>query len=271
MIFKDILCVVNVQHDFLAESKNCKEIQHSRVRQERVETMKTQPTIAHASTNAYLLNTHALHNYQVVALVVPQTLLDQIGTSLVVDHQSVRAEAAKIIQSQKKAKSKKSENANTEVEASVASTSAASSVMTTRRKGKERADEPVPENVLHSQGHSFHFPAPHTVEPVPHHQSIPPLMGYPQYQPGHFLASHPILPNHPHHSPTVVAHPQYHQGHFVAPHPIPPSNHPLPFSTHLQHQQAGPSALWLPASSGSPSGTSDIPANYLHSFNVNEK
>jgi len=191
--------------------------------------MKTCQTIVHAPTNAYLLNTHALHNYQVVFVVIPKALFNQIGTSLVVDHQSVCTGAAKIIQSQKKAKSKKADNA-----------------------------------------HWNHFPAPHLIQPVPPHHILP-LMVHPQYQPSHFLASHPISPNHPHHLPILVAHPQYHQGHFVVPHPIPPSNHPPPLLTHLQHQQAGPSEPWLPTTSESSSGTGNIPAHYLHSFNVNER
>ena len=130
--------MVNVQHDCLAESKNCKEIQHSPVQQECVEIMKTRQTIVHAPTNAYLLNTHVLHNYQVVFIVIPKALFNQIGTSLVVDHQSVCTGAAKIIQSQKKAKSKKADNANTEIETSVASTSATgSSVTTKKRRGRK--------------------------------------------------------------------------------------------------------------------------------------
>lgn len=98
-----------------------------------METMKTRQTIVHAPTNAYLLNTHVLHNYQVVFIVIPKALFNQIGTSLVVDHQSVCTGAAKIIQSQKKAKSKKADNANTEIETSVASTSATGSSVTTKK------------------------------------------------------------------------------------------------------------------------------------------
>ncbi|KAG1801434.1 uncharacterized protein HD556DRAFT_1205427, partial [Suillus plorans] len=67
---KEILCVVNVQHDCASSGANCG-IRNVQERQERIVTTRLRQLIDHAPTNAYFLNTHALHNYQHISALLP--------------------------------------------------------------------------------------------------------------------------------------------------------------------------------------------------------
>ncbi|KAG1857245.1 hypothetical protein C8R48DRAFT_551189, partial [Suillus tomentosus] len=69
---KEILCVVNVQHDCTSSGANCG-IRNVQERQERIVTMRLRQLVDHAPTNAYFLNTHVLHNYQHISALAPRS------------------------------------------------------------------------------------------------------------------------------------------------------------------------------------------------------
>jgi len=101
MTFKDVLCTVNVQHDCAAS--RCNEVQMIQECQEHLITTRTKDIVNHKPTNAYLLNIHALHNYQYIASVLPPSLRSEGNVPLVNDHQTVRLQAAKLVRSKKSA------------------------------------------------------------------------------------------------------------------------------------------------------------------------
>ncbi|KIO07666.1 hypothetical protein M404DRAFT_104131, partial [Pisolithus tinctorius Marx 270] len=61
----NVLCNVNIQHD--CASSRCTGVQVVGERQENDKTTRTKMIINHTPTNAFLLNTHALHNYKRIA------------------------------------------------------------------------------------------------------------------------------------------------------------------------------------------------------------
>ncbi|KAG1836418.1 hypothetical protein C8R48DRAFT_553148, partial [Suillus tomentosus] len=66
----NVLCAVNVQHDCIASDSSCN-IQYTCEKQERAETTKTKHVTQHTANNAYVLNTHSLHNYSLISAVIP--------------------------------------------------------------------------------------------------------------------------------------------------------------------------------------------------------
>ncbi|KAL4065523.1 hypothetical protein V8B97DRAFT_1846436, partial [Scleroderma yunnanense] len=65
----DVLCTVNVQYDCSASA--CNAVKQIAEQQEHLVTTRTKDLVSHLPTNAFLLNTHALHNYQHLAAVIP--------------------------------------------------------------------------------------------------------------------------------------------------------------------------------------------------------
>ncbi|KIO06283.1 hypothetical protein M404DRAFT_55005, partial [Pisolithus tinctorius Marx 270] len=65
----NVLCIINIQHD--CASSRCTGVQVVGERQENNETTRMKMIINHAPTNAFLLNTHALHNYRRITAVMP--------------------------------------------------------------------------------------------------------------------------------------------------------------------------------------------------------
>ncbi|KAH7903241.1 hypothetical protein BJ138DRAFT_983744, partial [Hygrophoropsis aurantiaca] len=69
----DALCAVNVQHDCAASEPSC-DIIHVKDHQERSESTKGKRILQHSSANNYILNSHSLHNYRLIAAVTPASL-----------------------------------------------------------------------------------------------------------------------------------------------------------------------------------------------------
>ncbi|KAF8868695.1 hypothetical protein BD779DRAFT_1459482 [Infundibulicybe gibba] len=92
----DILCAVNVQHDCL--NGKCNGIKTVPVTQERLEAKKTQRTVVHSDLNAFILNTHSLHNYKHIRAVIPPHLAPE---PLAEDSDNIRRNAVKHIRASK--------------------------------------------------------------------------------------------------------------------------------------------------------------------------
>ncbi|KAI6147785.1 hypothetical protein BKA82DRAFT_140319, partial [Pisolithus tinctorius] len=86
---KNILCTVNIQHDCAASGTACDKPQEFQERQERSETTKKKVTFDHAPTNMYVLNVHALHNYQRVSAAIPEGIQAQRSMERALDHQAI--------------------------------------------------------------------------------------------------------------------------------------------------------------------------------------
>ncbi|KAI5983205.1 hypothetical protein EDD15DRAFT_2111406, partial [Pisolithus albus] len=95
----DVICAVNVQHDCIISC--CTSTRTVLEKQERSITSRTKDLINHAPTNAYIINTSSLHNYQWIKAVVPSTLYDQLLASSILDHTSLRLHAADLLRSKK--------------------------------------------------------------------------------------------------------------------------------------------------------------------------
>ncbi|KIK76952.1 hypothetical protein PAXRUDRAFT_47536, partial [Paxillus rubicundulus Ve08.2h10] len=70
----NIFCTVNVQQDCASSGAVCDKLRDMQVQQEHSEIMKKKLVIVHASTNMFLLNIHALHNYQRTAAAIPEVI-----------------------------------------------------------------------------------------------------------------------------------------------------------------------------------------------------
>ena len=57
--------------------------------------------VCHLPTNLYVLNTHALHNYQYIAAVVPAHLRDEGNIPVVDNHEAIRLQGAKLVRAKK--------------------------------------------------------------------------------------------------------------------------------------------------------------------------
>ncbi|KAI6008574.1 hypothetical protein EDC04DRAFT_2581978 [Pisolithus marmoratus] len=95
----DVICVVNVQHDCITSS--CTSTRTVLEKQEHLVTLRTKDLIDHAPTNAYIINTSLLHNYQWIKAVVPSMLYDQVHASSISDHISLCLHAADLLWSKK--------------------------------------------------------------------------------------------------------------------------------------------------------------------------
>ncbi|KIJ07463.1 hypothetical protein PAXINDRAFT_22620, partial [Paxillus involutus ATCC 200175] len=65
----NVLCNVNIQHD--CATARCTGVQVVSERQEHNETIRMTTVVNHSPANAFLLNTHALHNYRRIAAATP--------------------------------------------------------------------------------------------------------------------------------------------------------------------------------------------------------
>ncbi|KAG1723624.1 hypothetical protein EDB19DRAFT_1609815, partial [Suillus lakei] len=70
----DIICVVNLQHNCL--DSQCTDIHQKLVRQEWIDTSRTQATVKHQSTLNFFLNVYSIHNYNHIQHIVPDMLRD---------------------------------------------------------------------------------------------------------------------------------------------------------------------------------------------------
>lgn len=93
---KEILCTVNIQHDCASSGSDCHSIRNVKEWQERSETTKSRRLVNHASTNAYVLNTFSLHNYQHITATIPPAVHVQMNMPYISDHHTVRLHAAKL-------------------------------------------------------------------------------------------------------------------------------------------------------------------------------
>ncbi|KAG1798357.1 hypothetical protein EV424DRAFT_1292309, partial [Suillus variegatus] len=73
---KEILCVVNVQHDCTSSGANCG-IWNVQEWQEHIVTTRLWQLVDYAPTNTYFLNTHTLHNYQHISALLPPDICAQ--------------------------------------------------------------------------------------------------------------------------------------------------------------------------------------------------
>lgn len=69
--------------------------------QERLASTRTKKVIEHSPTGAYLLNTHALHNYRRILSVLSPDLRKQLTAAIVTDHDSLRLHAATLLRAAK--------------------------------------------------------------------------------------------------------------------------------------------------------------------------
>ncbi|KAG1898286.1 uncharacterized protein F5891DRAFT_955812, partial [Suillus fuscotomentosus] len=81
----NILCAVNVQHDCITSDSSCN-IQYTREKQEHAETTKTKCVTQHTANNAYVLNTHSLHNYSLISAVIPPEIHVQMASPQIPNH-----------------------------------------------------------------------------------------------------------------------------------------------------------------------------------------
>ncbi|KAF8425723.1 hypothetical protein L210DRAFT_3319884, partial [Boletus edulis BED1] len=65
----DVVCTVNVQHDCMTAC--CGSTRAVFEQQERLLSSRTKVLVDHVPTNAYLLNTYSLHNYQWIISAIP--------------------------------------------------------------------------------------------------------------------------------------------------------------------------------------------------------
>jgi len=66
------MSALNVQHD--CHSGECAEYEQVPVRQERELTSVFRTILDHSDTPMYILNTHSLHNYSIIACILPNSL-----------------------------------------------------------------------------------------------------------------------------------------------------------------------------------------------------
>lgn len=102
---KSILCSVNVQHN--CSGSECNESCWVAIRQEYMETMKSQEHVQHADSTRYLLNIFSVHNYEAISNVIPAPL-GQAITSLwfVPDSTEVKLKVAAEMHQKKKSATK---------------------------------------------------------------------------------------------------------------------------------------------------------------------
>ncbi|KAG8759812.1 hypothetical protein FRC11_001359 [Ceratobasidium sp. 423] len=86
---KDIICLVNLQHDCTAEGK-CT-VRQVAERQEREDTARTRHVVQHSNSQRYILNTQGLHGIKYLRCALPSSLLEWRG--LQVDRGTVMREA----------------------------------------------------------------------------------------------------------------------------------------------------------------------------------
>ena len=104
--------------------------------QERLLTSCTKFVIDHAPTNAYILNTHSLHNYHWINSVLPASIHTQCSSPLIPEHTSLCLRAAGSLQS-KKGSDHEEENAATNLD-EAADPPPFDQVKNTRRKNKAK-------------------------------------------------------------------------------------------------------------------------------------
>jgi hypothetical protein len=71
-VAQDIKCVINLQHN--CTDSQCTDTLQLAMRQERIETSRTIPTIRHKSTPNYFLNAYSIHDYSYICLIILETL-----------------------------------------------------------------------------------------------------------------------------------------------------------------------------------------------------
>jgi len=98
---QDVICVVNVQHDCVTSC--CNSTRTVFEQQERLLSSRTKVLVNHTPTNAYVLNTHSLHNYQWILSAIPTSIRNQIRAPLITEHASLRLRAADLLRSKKAA------------------------------------------------------------------------------------------------------------------------------------------------------------------------
>ncbi|KAK7016753.1 hypothetical protein VNI00_018830 [Paramarasmius palmivorus] len=99
---KQLRCAVNIQHD--CSQAECSERQTQRTVQERIETTKTYNIVLHNSLQSYVMNTHALHNYQDIFQSIPAALLKKLERVPCSEDEctKIRTHAADRVRNQKK-------------------------------------------------------------------------------------------------------------------------------------------------------------------------
>ncbi|KAH7918288.1 hypothetical protein BV22DRAFT_1024813 [Leucogyrophana mollusca] len=97
---ENILCAVNVQHNCL--NSRCVNTLDKQLRQERITTSRTTPTVKHHPTPHYFLNVHSIHNYAHILSVIPENLRE--APQRVANVDQVRKTAVHQLQQKKAAK-----------------------------------------------------------------------------------------------------------------------------------------------------------------------
>ena len=195
LVLKDVLCTVNVQHDCSASA--CNAVKQVAERQERLVTTRTKDLVGHSSTNAFLLNTHALHNYQHLAAVIPPSLHSQLNVSLITNHETIRLNAAKVVRA-KKVTTEDGTGPNTTLEEPVQAP--AFDRVKRGPKGKGKGKATVSRNTQVTQGNQQEMPTstvPPSVLPNPISVPLPNLHSAVHYQQPHAISGQQFPSMHP--------------------------------------------------------------------------
>lgn len=73
--------------------------------------MKTKCVTQHTANNAYVLNTHSLHNYLLISAVIPPEIHVQMASPQIPNHEEIRLNGAKHVRQTKKAEDNKNATA----------------------------------------------------------------------------------------------------------------------------------------------------------------
>jgi hypothetical protein len=191
-MLQNVVCTSNVQHD--CATSGCNAIRQIFERQERQETTKSKDVLDHVPTNAYVLNTHSIHNYKWIAAVTPSAIRNQCKSAFIADHQAVRLHAAKLVREKKAV-----EGDNPVIVSSTEPNQPPAFARGKQSKGKGRAKNttktttPAATNNASAPGPSYAGPGAipdhgsgrgHLIQPY----SVPPPM---QTQPGPLYHPHP--------------------------------------------------------------------------------
>ncbi|KAI0631689.1 hypothetical protein C8Q77DRAFT_153458, partial [Trametes polyzona] len=105
----DVLAVVNLQHDCYASG--CTKQQTVPVLQERQRSTKTRSVVTHMDTNSWILNTHSIHNHEIIKQAVPPEL--SVFHRVVAEADVARVRAQAVASMKEKAKKAVKDSATT--------------------------------------------------------------------------------------------------------------------------------------------------------------
>ena len=124
-VVQDIVCAINVQHDCFAS--DCHKKASKPVFQERLKTLRTREIVDHESTNAYILNTLSIHNYQHILAALPEGLINR--KSLLSDAEALAVRQNAVLAMAQKKKSTRNDDTTTPTPSTSSGPTPSSSVL----------------------------------------------------------------------------------------------------------------------------------------------